>query len=61
MYPLVTIILARLLLKERLNRIQALGIALALAAIYLFSAQQSSHAVSRLARSVFLVDGYMPC
>jgi drug/metabolite transporter (DMT)-like permease len=42
MYPLVTLILARLLLKERLNRVQALGIALALVAIYLFSAQQST-------------------
>jgi drug/metabolite transporter (DMT)-like permease len=40
MYPLVTIIVARFLLKERLNRVQALGIALALAAVYLFSAQQ---------------------
>jgi len=46
MYPLVTIILARLLLKERLNRIQGLGIALALVAIYLFSAQQSSRGFS---------------
>ena len=42
MYPLVTIIVARWLLKERLNRIQALGIALALAAVYLFSAQPGS-------------------
>jgi drug/metabolite transporter (DMT)-like permease len=40
MYPLVTIVVARFLLKERLNRVQALGIALALAAVYLFSAQQ---------------------
>src|ERR1700722_18650957 len=46
MYPLITIILARLLLKERLNRIQALGIALALVAIYLFSAQQGSRKFS---------------
>lgn len=46
MYPLITIILARLLLKERLNRVQALGIALALVAIYLFSAQQSSRGFS---------------
>jgi drug/metabolite transporter (DMT)-like permease len=46
MYPLITIILARLLLKERLNRIQMLGIALALIAIYLFSAQQSSRGFS---------------
>ena len=46
MYPLITIILARLLLKEKLNRVQAMGIALALVAIYLFSAQQSSHGFS---------------
>ena len=46
MYPLVTLVLARLLLKERLNRVQALGIALALVAIYLFSAQQSTHGFS---------------
>ncbi|MGC2398448.1 MAG: DMT family transporter [Acidobacteriaceae bacterium] len=46
MYPLVTIVLARLLLKESLNRIQALGIALALAAVYLFSAQQSTRGFS---------------
>jgi drug/metabolite transporter (DMT)-like permease len=44
MYPLVTLILARLLLKERLNRIQGVGIALALVAIYLFSAQQGTRA-----------------
>lgn len=42
MYPLITIIMARLLLKERLSRFQALGIALALIAIYLFTAQQNS-------------------
>jgi drug/metabolite transporter (DMT)-like permease len=46
MYPLVTLILARLLLKERLNRVQTLGIALALVAIYLFSAQQSTRGFS---------------
>jgi drug/metabolite transporter (DMT)-like permease len=46
MYPLVTLILARLLLKERLNRVQSFGIALALMAIYLFSAQQSSRGLS---------------
>jgi uncharacterized membrane protein len=40
MYPLVTIIMARLFLKERLNRVQGLGVALALGAVYLFSAQQ---------------------
>ena len=41
MYPLVTLILARVLLKERLNRIQTLGIGLALVAIYLFSPRES--------------------
>ena len=46
MYPLVTIVVARFLLKERLNRIQVLGIALALAAVYLFSAQQGSPGLS---------------
>ena len=46
MYPLVTLVLARVLLKETLNRVQSFGIALALVAIYLFSAQQSSHAFS---------------
>src|SRR5579872_645732 len=46
MYPLVTLLLARMLLKETLNRVQSFGIALALVAIYLFSAQQSSHGFS---------------
>jgi transporter family protein len=46
MYPLVTIVVARFLLKERLNRIQVLGIALALAAVYLFSAQQGAPGLS---------------
>jgi len=41
MYPLVTVVLARVLLKERLNRIQTLGIGLALVAIYLFSPRES--------------------
>jgi uncharacterized membrane protein len=42
MYPLVTLILARLLLKEKINRIQAVGVALAMIAIYLFSVPQVS-------------------
>lgn len=46
MYPLVTIVVARLFLKERMNRIQALGVALALAAVYLFSAQQGTRGFS---------------
>jgi transporter family protein len=41
MYPLVAVILARYLLEERLNRIQTLGIGLALIAIYLFSPRDS--------------------
>ena len=41
MYPLVTVILARFLLKERLNRVQTIGIGLALLAIYLFSPRES--------------------
>jgi drug/metabolite transporter (DMT)-like permease len=42
MYPLVTIVVARFLLKERLNRVQAFGIVLALVAVSLFSAQPGS-------------------
>ena len=41
MYPLVTVVLARFLLKEKLNRIQTVGIGLALVAIYLFSPRES--------------------
>jgi uncharacterized membrane protein len=48
MYPLVTVILATFLLKERLNRIQTLGIGLALAAIYLFSPRESLGAATHL-------------
>jgi len=41
MYPLVTVVLARFLLKERLSRVQMLGIGVALIAIYLFSPRES--------------------
>lgn len=46
MYPLVTIFIARLWLKEKMNRVQVAGMGLALIAIYLFSAQRRSHAIS---------------
>jgi drug/metabolite transporter (DMT)-like permease len=39
LYPLVTVVLALLLLDERLSRIQVLGIAASLCAIYLFNVQ----------------------
>lgn len=41
MYPLVTVVIARFLLKERLNRIQSVGIGLALVSIYLFSPREA--------------------
>jgi len=37
LYPLITVVLAILILRERLTRIQALGLALAVAAIVIFS------------------------
>ncbi|MBI2948836.1 MAG: DMT family transporter [Verrucomicrobia bacterium] len=40
LYPLVTIVLALLLLGERLNRTQIAGVILSLAAIYLFNVQR---------------------
>jgi uncharacterized membrane protein len=42
MYPLVTILLAVLLLRERLNRLQLCGIVLSLAAIYLLNVNSPS-------------------
>ena len=44
MYPLVTIVLAVLLLRERLNRFQLGGIALSLAAIYVLNVSSVSGA-----------------
>ena len=52
MYPLVAVILARYLLQERLNRIQTLGIGLALIAIYLFSPRETLGVTVNL-RNVF--------
>lgn len=46
MYPLVTMLLAVLLLKETLNRIQVVGIVLSLVAIYLFNVQQEQRVPS---------------
>jgi transporter family protein len=47
MYPVITVLLAVPLLKEKLNRIQFTGIILALIAIYLFNVQQEHGFVSR--------------
>src|SRR5262249_37053933 len=47
LYPLTTILLALLLLKERLNRIQVVGVLTSLAAIYLFNVQQEEGFLSR--------------
>lgn len=46
LYPLVTVILALLVLKERLNTFQRFGIGLSLAAIYLFNVQTGRGLVS---------------
>jgi uncharacterized membrane protein len=46
MYPLITVLLAVLLLKEKLNRIQLFGVALSFVAIYLFNVPQEQRVVS---------------
>jgi len=46
LFPLVTIFLAMLLLRERMNWIQGVGIVIALAAIYLFNAPADAAATS---------------
>ena len=43
-YPLVTVVLAVIILRERLNGIQLVGMGLALGALYLFNAPQASGA-----------------
>ena len=50
-YPLVTVGLAVLILRERLNLIQVLGMGLALVALFLFNAPQEAGASSATARS----------
>ncbi len=47
LYPLTTIALAVLLLRERLNRFQRLGLGLSLAAIWLFNVQDDGTVFSR--------------
>jgi len=47
LYPLATILLAVLLLKERLNRIQLGGILVSMVAIYLFNVQREEGVLSR--------------
>lgn len=42
LYPLVTVLLALVLLQERLNRVQIAGVLASLAAIYLFNVQQEA-------------------
>ena len=46
LYPLVTILLAMLLLQERLNRIQQTGVLASLLAIYLFNVQREASFLS---------------
>lgn len=46
LYPVVTIITAALLLRERLNRVQQMGLALSFAAIWLFNIQSEDGLIS---------------
>ena len=47
LYPLITILLSVPVLKEKVNRIQFLGVILALVALYLFNVQQTQGMFSR--------------
>lgn len=47
LYPLITVVLAIILLRERLNRVQFTGIVLSLAALYLFNVQAEQGLLSR--------------
>jgi drug/metabolite transporter (DMT)-like permease len=54
LYPLVTIFLAAALLGERVNRVQAFGLVLALAAIYLFNVSEEGGLLSGWLAYAFL-------
>jgi len=54
LYPIVTIALAAVFLRERVNRIQAVGLALALAAIYLFNVSEEGGILSGWLAYAFL-------
>jgi drug/metabolite transporter (DMT)-like permease len=54
LYPVVTIALAAVFLGERVNRVQALGLALALAAIYLFNVSEEGGLLSGWLAYAFL-------
>lgn len=47
LYPLVTVALAVLFLREKLNRVQLMGIGLSLIAIYLFNVQSDAGLISK--------------
>jgi bacterial/archaeal transporter family protein len=54
LYPIVTIALAAVFLRERVNRIQAVGLILALAAIYLFNVSEEGGVLSGWLAYAFL-------